>query len=101
MPNTLIPGRLGKRSRKFCQILAKTREREDELVKEIEKAVTVQTIQEVFEICSNGSPKHQMRIKELKAKYEKGEFGFEDYMALDELYDILGDVSRNKENDDE
>lgn len=81
--------------------MAKIRAQENAFVKEIEKAVSDKTIREVFEVCRKGSPKQQKRAKELKAKYEKGEFGFAEYMALGELYDILGDMSQNKEYDDE
>lgn len=101
MPNTLIPGRLGKKCRDFSQKLAKIKEQENEFVKEIEKTVPDKTIREVFEVCRKGSPKQQKLVEELKAKYEKGEFGFAEYMALSELYDILGDMSQNKEYDDE
>ena len=59
------------------------------------------TIREVFELWHKGSPKHRNLIEELKAKYEKGEFGFDEYMVLNDLYDILGDMSQNKEYDDE
>ena len=101
MPNTLIPGRLGKKCRNLSQRMAKIREQESEFVKEIEKVVSDKTIREVFEICGKGSPKQRKLVEELKAKYEKGEFGFAEYMALNDLYDILGDMSQNKENDDE
>lgn len=101
MPNTLIPSRLEKKCRKLSLKMAKIREQENKFVKEIEKVLSDKTIREVFEVCCKGSPKQKMLVEELKAKYEKGDFGFDDYMALNELYDILGDMSQNKEYCDE
>lgn len=101
MPNTLLPGRLGKKSHKLSQKIANIRKEENDLVKEIEKELTDKTIREVLEICCKGTPKQQKKAKALKSKYEKGKFRFADYVALDELYTVLGNQTKNKEYDDE
>ena len=101
MPNTLLPGRLGKKSQKLSQKIAKVRKEENDLVKEIEKELSDKTIREVLEICCKGTPKQQKKAETLKSKYDKGNFRFADYVALDELYAVLGDNSKNKEYDDE
>lgn len=76
---------------------------EDKLYDKFDNACSDQMIREVFEsILAQGKPKQQMKAEELKSKYESGSFGFDEALALNDLYKTIGKQEiTNKEVDDD
>lgn len=109
MANTLIPGRLETKfqsaAKKKARINKQQREqakKESELYAKFDSCCSDEMIREVFEsISKRGKPRHQKEAESLLEKYEDGEFGFSEALALNELYKVVEKGESNKEIEDE
>lgn len=107
MANTLIPGRLESKfhsaARKKAKLMKQEKKqvkREEELYAEFDSYCSDEMIREVFDsISKKGKPGHKKKAGKLKKRYEEGKFGFDEALALNELYKIVGKSAFNKEDE--